>query len=103
ADPADFCHQYLSSGVPIPKFAKPRSANFGFAALVCVAVPSVACRPGKVSPYMHMREIKPIVRKSMRSRLMALMFAGLFLAAPANAAPCGGDFNAFLAAMARDA
>jgi lytic murein transglycosylase len=39
----------------------------------------------------------------MRSRLMTLLFAGLLLAAPANAAPCGGDFNAFLAAMARDA
>jgi len=39
----------------------------------------------------------------MPSRLVALVFAGLFLAAPAAAAPCGGDFNAFLAAMARDA
>jgi lytic murein transglycosylase len=34
---------------------------------------------------------------------MTLLFAGLLLAAPANAAPCGGDFNAFLSAMARDA
>jgi lytic murein transglycosylase len=39
----------------------------------------------------------------MRLRAVALLFAGLFLAAPAKAAPCGGDFNAFLAAMARDA
>jgi len=39
----------------------------------------------------------------MPLRLMAVLFAAVFLAAPANAAKCGGDFNAFLAAMARDA
>jgi membrane-bound lytic murein transglycosylase B len=33
--------------------------------------------------------------------LLALVL--LLLAAPARAAPCGGDFNAFLAAVARDA
>ena len=33
--------------------------------------------------------------------LLALVL--LLLAAPALAAPCGGDFNAFLAAIARDA
>ena len=33
--------------------------------------------------------------------LLALVL--LLLAAPALAAPCGGDFNAFLAATARDA
>ena len=33
--------------------------------------------------------------------LLALVL--LLLAAPALAAPCGGDFNAFLAAVARDA
>jgi len=39
----------------------------------------------------------------MRLRLLAfLLFTALF-AAPAGAAPCGGDFNAFLSAMARDA
>jgi lytic murein transglycosylase len=36
-----------------------------------------------------------------RRLLLALVF--LFVAAPAFAAQCGGDFNAFLAAMARDA
>jgi lytic murein transglycosylase len=34
--------------------------------------------------------------------IAALLFAFL-LAAPASAAPCGGDFNAFIAAMAREA
>jgi membrane-bound lytic murein transglycosylase B len=33
--------------------------------------------------------------------LLALVL--LLLAAPARAAPCSGDFNAFLAAIARDA
>jgi len=33
----------------------------------------------------------------------ALLCASLLAAAPAGAAPCGGDFNAFLSAMARDA
>src|ERR1700745_1297182 len=39
--------------------------------------------------------------KSCRLLLLALVL--LLLAAPALAAPCGGDFNAFLAAIARDA
>ena len=50
------------------------------------------------------RATKPIVMKtSIRLRLLALLCGGLFFAPPAGAAPCGGDFNAFLAAMARDA
>ena len=36
-----------------------------------------------------------------RRLLLALVL--LLLATPALAAPCGGDFNAFLAALARDA
>ncbi len=38
--------------------------------------------------------------KSCRLHLALVL---LLLAAPALAAPCGGDFNAFLAAIARDA
>src|ERR1700731_27194 len=41
------------------------------------------------------------MRKSCRLLLLAIVL--LLLAAPALAAPCGGDFNAFLAAIARDA
>ena len=33
----------------------------------------------------------------------ALLCGGLLFASPVRAAPCGGDFNAFLSAMARDA
>src|SRR5512143_2356115 len=36
-------------------------------------------------------------------RLIASIFFVLLLAAPARAAQCGGDFNAFLSAMGRDA
>jgi lytic murein transglycosylase len=39
----------------------------------------------------------------MRLRLLAILFCALFFARPADAAPCGGDFNAFLSAMAREA
>src|SRR5580700_1169627 len=39
----------------------------------------------------------------MRLRLLAMLFCTLFFAAPSGAATCGGDFNAFLAAMAREA
>ena len=39
----------------------------------------------------------------MISRLLAAFLLTLLLAAPASAAPCGGDFNAFIAAMAREA
>jgi lytic murein transglycosylase len=39
----------------------------------------------------------------MIARPLASLFVVLMLAAPARAAPCGGDFNAFLAAMAREA
>src|ERR1700731_1255200 len=43
------------------------------------------------------------MRKGMRLRLVTLAFGSLFLTSQAQAAPCGGDFNAFLAAMGRDA
>ena len=39
----------------------------------------------------------------MLSRLHAILFCTLIFAAPAGAAPCGGDFNAFLSAMSREA
>ncbi len=39
----------------------------------------------------------------MLLRSTAILFCALLFAAPAAAAPCGGDFGAFLAAMARDA
>ena len=39
----------------------------------------------------------------MRSRFISLLFATLVFAPPAGAAQCGGDFNTFLAGMARDA
>jgi lytic murein transglycosylase len=39
----------------------------------------------------------------MLSRSLAILLCALFFAAPAGAAPCGGDFNAFLAAMGREA
>ena len=39
----------------------------------------------------------------MRLRSIAVLFGSLFFATHAGAAPCGGDFNAFLSAMARDA
>src|SRR5215472_11932334 len=43
------------------------------------------------------------MRRSMRSGLCVLLFGSLMFAAPVGAAPCGGDFNAFLSAAARDA
>ena len=39
----------------------------------------------------------------MPLRSTAILFCILFFAAPAGAVPCGGDFNAFLSAMSRDA
>jgi lytic murein transglycosylase len=39
----------------------------------------------------------------MLLRLRAILFCTLIFAAPAGAATCGGDFNAFLSAMAREA
>jgi lytic murein transglycosylase len=39
----------------------------------------------------------------MHTLLAACLFALLLIAAPARAAPCGGDFNAFLAAIGREA
>ena len=39
----------------------------------------------------------------MRLGLLAFLSFIVLFAAPAGAAPCGGDFNAFLSAMARDA
>lgn len=41
--------------------------------------------------------------RSMLLRSLAIVFGTLFLAAPVGAAPCGGDFNTFLAAMTREA
>jgi len=39
----------------------------------------------------------------MPSRLLAILFFAMWVALPASAAPCGGDFNAFLSAMGREA
>jgi lytic murein transglycosylase len=39
----------------------------------------------------------------MPSRSLAILSCALSLATPAAAAPCGGDFNAFMSAMAREA
>jgi lytic murein transglycosylase len=39
----------------------------------------------------------------MIARALAALLCTLALAAPARAAPCGGDFNAFLSAMGREA
>ena len=39
----------------------------------------------------------------MLSRLLAILFFAMWVARPASAAPCGGDFNAFLSNMAREA
>jgi membrane-bound lytic murein transglycosylase B len=39
----------------------------------------------------------------MLLRSLGILFCTLFFAVPASAAPCGGDFNAFLSAVARDA
>ena len=39
----------------------------------------------------------------MTSRFFAVLIFTIFLTLPASAAQCGGDFNAFLAAMGRDA
>jgi lytic murein transglycosylase len=43
------------------------------------------------------------VEEPMQLRSLAILFCTLLLAAPASAATCGGDFNAFLSAMAREA
>ncbi len=39
----------------------------------------------------------------MLLRLLGILFCTLLFAAHAGAAICGGDFNAFLSAMAREA
>src|SRR5260370_30120068 len=39
----------------------------------------------------------------MLVRSLGILFCALLLAAPAGAATCGGDFNAFLSAVAREA
>jgi lytic murein transglycosylase len=50
------------------------------------------------------RAINPsVMRTSMRFRSVAFVLGSLFLASQAAAAPCGGDFNAFLSAMGREA
>src|SRR5262245_7657548 len=43
------------------------------------------------------------MRRSMLLRPLAIMLCTGFLAAPAAAATCGGDFNTFLSAMGREA
>jgi lytic murein transglycosylase len=43
------------------------------------------------------------VEEPMQLRSPAILFFTLLLAAPASAATCGGDFNAFLSGMAREA
>src|ERR1700756_1101710 len=43
------------------------------------------------------------MRISMRFRFVVLLCCSLSFAPAAGAAPCGGDFNTFLSAMARDA
>src|SRR3979409_2400652 len=52
---------------------------------------------------MIWRSASPTGRNGMRLRLLAILFYVSFFATPAAAAPCGGDFNAFLSAMGRDA
>src|SRR5262249_17011172 len=43
------------------------------------------------------------VEEPMQLRSLAILFCTLLLTAPASAATCGGDFSAFLPAMAREA
>src|SRR3954467_510328 len=43
------------------------------------------------------------MRSTMPKFLLAALLSLLAFVAPASAAQCGGDFNAFLAAMAREA
>ena len=43
------------------------------------------------------------VEEPMQLRSLAILFCALLLTAPASAATCGGDFSAFLSAMAREA
>src|SRR5712675_3373285 len=43
------------------------------------------------------------LRNRMLLRSLGILFCTLLLAAPTSAATCGGDFNAFLSAMAREA
>src|ERR1700687_1109257 len=46
---------------------------------------------------------KGTMRGNMLLRSLAILFCALFFAVPAGAATCGGDFNVFLSAMAREA
>src|SRR3981081_3566730 len=52
---------------------------------------------------MIWRSASPTGRNGMRVRSLAMLFCVWFSATPAAAAPCGGDFNAFLSAMGREA
>src|SRR4030088_1816419 len=45
----------------------------------------------------------PPGRNGMRLRSLAILFCVSLFATPAAAAPCGGDFNAFLSAMGGEA
>src|SRR5438105_12981212 len=43
------------------------------------------------------------MRRSMLLRPVVILLCSLFLAAPAGAAQCGGDFHTFISAMGREA
>ena len=67
---------------------KPRHDTMAFTALPRY---SSAIPPGRT------------LRNGMLLRLLGILFCTLLFAAHAGAAICGGDFNAFLSAMAREA
>ena len=50
-----------------------------------------------------MRGSSPRMTAGVVARLLTVLLLTLLLALPASAAQCGGDFNAFIAAMAREA
>src|SRR5581483_5310560 len=79
-----------------PRFRSAPSPTRGegqaeFAALAVVACRRVPCLGGAT------------MRLNMIARLFAALLVTAFFAAPASAAQCGGNFNAFLNQMARDA
>src|SRR5579863_7544284 len=59
--------------------------------------------PWRKAPGRHRVEIAQGKRGRPMARLLVLLIVIPFLAMPAYAAQCGGDFNGFLAAVARDA
>src|SRR5260370_35204222 len=52
---------------------------------------------------MIWRSASPKGGNGMRLRSLAVLFCVSLFATPAAAAPCGGDFNAFLSARGREA